>query len=382
VVAALSLGKIAVAGVIGVAQATADVSSTLQAGTRSAVITTVSGGLTIWSFERAVATGTSVTAALAAALGLGGGASGAGARQDVSVTTATTASVDGGNLEIAGALDVEAISEAHGSARSLAIASMVGLIGFAGAGSVATSTVAPAATASISSATVTASGVFLFGVVRASSKATADAYAFATILAVGASRAIATLAPAVEVSITESDVTATAGAIFLEGLLNAADDGNNTATDEDGVGVPNSALATATASVGAAGASGGGAHATATDSGIVAVFTSGGTLAAAGVVNLTAASYAAPLATTRAIDPALGVSIGSAIQTATANGSTRAVLGSGVSRSTAIDVTALATMAPRAEGGAFGGAVVGAFTPAGSTATLEPNADDDPSVQA
>ncbi|MEY2514639.1 MAG: large repetitive protein, partial [bacterium] len=389
-VVAATLGPLgAVGATIGVAQATADMSSSVQAGTRSAKVTTTGGGLEILATERAVANGTSSIAAVAAGFGLGGALSGAGARQDVNIATSTKAFVDGGALTIAGDVEIAATDGSHGSAHSLAVGAAIGLLSIAAATSVATSTVTPSVRASISSAaTVVAHGhVLLSSVATATSNATTDGYAFAVAGVVAASVARATLAPTVQTSITDS-VVESGGAIVLEGRLNALDNGDNAAADEHGVAAPNAALASATASSGAPGAAGGGAHATATDSGVVDVFASAGRLSAAGAVSLLAVSYAAPLATTRAIAAALGLSIGVSVQQATANGSTRAVLGASVmaagqtSGANAIDVTARATMAPHAEGGAFGGALAAAINAATSIAIVEPGAAGDPSVRA
>ena len=382
--AAAALGKAAVAAAIGVALATNEISSSVRAGTSAATVTSPAD-LTIDASGRAVATATSSTAAISAAFSfpISLAFSGAGARQDVTIATTTEASVAGGTLSIGGDLALAATDGSHAVALTRSLAVAVGLFSFAAGASVANTTVTPTVKAAISAAAtvLNAASVRLAAVATGTSKAETQGVAFGTVLAVAASIAAATLAPVVEASISDSSVTSD-GAITLEGRVNAAPDGTNAAVDADGVAAPNAAVASASASSGAVGAAGGGARATATDGGVVAVFADGGTLDAGGALSLLATSYAAPKATTTAIQAALGLVIGVALQTATALGSTRAQLGADSAEGDTVDVRALATMDALADGQAFGGAIGGAVNAVVSMATVEPNEAGDPSVLA
>ena len=237
----------------------------------------------------------------------------------------------------------------------------------------------PSVRAGFGSGTVIVGGpVTVLGDLLAYASAPANGIVVAGGAALAAVASVATVSPRVELVMDGGSVSGQT--ISFTGRLNVDGGGSPVRVGADAEPLP-TAHATAQAVGGAPGIGAGGAGATATDGGIVDVNPDGGTLSTAGAVTLRAMSYALPHATTRAIAPGVAASIGVAAQTAKANGTTRAVLGTNVSTSSSIDVQAIATMKAHAEGSAFGGSLGVAVDAAVSTATVgngESEDEDDP----
>ncbi len=264
--AAIGLGG---AASVSLSCADNEISNQVQAYATSAKVTTDAGNLTITATESATITSASTAASMAISSILSVASSGATA--DVTIKTITRAYADPVELDITGAVVIDAISTATGTAGSTGNASATGFISISGAVTEATVTVQPTTEARLGGYTgesetrkAQASGaisVIATQAATATATAAGGSEADGIGVAVGASTATALIdavndnTPTVKSSISGGKVVSTAGNITVKGVYNADTDSK----------VVNGSSAQATAYAAAGGMVGiGGANANAT----------------------------------------------------------------------------------------------------------------------
>lgn len=366
---AASVGVISGALAIGVAVAENEISNDVEAYVAASTVTTSSGALSITAAESATISSSAQAAAVA--ISNGPAFSGGGADVTGTITTTVKAYVAGSTVTLGGGLTLAADDTSRATAEVRTTSVAAGGLGFAAAGSTSSVTVSPTLSSTVSGSTIIAAGdVTLSAVSKAFGNATAEGNSFGTTFAAGGSVASSTLAPTVTTSITGGSVTSTGGGISLVSRFNAAEDGSSASTSA----VPLGGMATAEASAGSLLLGGGGGRATSTTAGSITA-SAGGTLSAATGITVLSVSYARPEAEGKGLAVGGLAGIGIALASATSRVATSAAVTGSVTKAANLSVQSIAVQAPNATTTAVSGGIV-AGNGSEATATVENQAAD------
>ncbi|MEZ0276275.1 MAG: beta strand repeat-containing protein, partial [Roseimicrobium sp.] len=185
---------------IGVAIGTSTIKNVVEAYVLNSTVTTTTGGLTITATETATVVTTSQAAAVAATYSISGlTLAGGGAEANSYITTTTRAYVDNSTLILDGDLNISATNTSSAKAEVRATSVAVGAIAIAVSGSVATAIVQPRveayATTNSTAPGINAKAIVITAQATPKAEAIAASLTVSTGLAVGVSKAIATVAP-------------------------------------------------------------------------------------------------------------------------------------------------------------------------------------------
>ncbi|MFM7035677.1 MAG: beta strand repeat-containing protein, partial [Planctomycetia bacterium] len=366
---AASVGAISGALAIGVALAENEISNDVEAFVSASTVTTSSGSLAITATESATISSSAQAAAVA--ISNGPAFSGGGADVTGTITTTVKAYVETSTVTLGGGLTISTADTSRATAEVRTTSVAAGGLGFAAAGSTSSVTVSPTLASTVSGSTIIAAGdVAVAAVSKAYGKALSEGNSFGTTFATGGSVATSTIAPSVTTSITGGSVTSTGGGISLVSRFNAADDGSNASTAQ----VPLGGIATAEASAGSLLLGGGGGRATSTTAGSIAA-SAGGSLSAATGISVLSVSYARPEAEGKGLAVGGLAGIGIALANATSRTTTSAAVTGSVTKAASLAVQSIAMQAPIATTTAVSGGIV-AGNGSEATATVENQAAD------
>ncbi len=352
---------------VGISLASHLIDNRIESYIEGSSVTTGNGTLAMTAIESVGATATaqaaSVSVSTVAAI------SGGGANATVAITTTTKAFVDDSSMTLGGGMVVGAQDISVGQAEVKTTSVAAGILGFAAAGSTASTDMRPTVTGSVSDSVVSATGSVA---ITADSKARGRSFtkgnAFGTAFAASGSHATSDLSPTVEAFVGGGSVTSTGGTISLMSLFNANADGSSAATAE----FPLGASSTAESSSGSILLGGGGGNATATTGGTISTYASG-VLSAMGAISLTALSHSAPDAVARGITIGGLAAIGVSLATATSNTATSTSLTGAVTSASDLVIDAYSYQGPSSESTAnSGGIVAGNGATATSTVLADP----------
>ena len=238
-----SFGVISGSVAIGVALADNTINNTIATFINGSTVKTTGGNVALQSLESASIISTSRAAAVSVSAGLGVALSGGGAKAQATVQGVTKSSIDKSNLDLAGGLNISAISASTAKATVDVTSVSIGLISAAASGSVANVTISPTVDTHIANSTVKAMGDI--GLQSQASIITAEALAngltASTGVSMGGSNATVYATPKITSTMDSSTVSSTSGSIALASRYNL---------DANGVGTGKSFSATAFAASG------------------------------------------------------------------------------------------------------------------------------------
>ena len=273
-----------------------------------------------------------------------------------------------------GAVGVYASDTSAGTTHVGAIAVSAG-IGFAAAGSTATTTVDPSVTAYVNGSTVSAGGEVSIAAAEDSyGDAQTDGISFGLFAGAG-STSTSTVTPTVKSYITGNSVATSANGIWVSALYNSTWNGASLASAATNTAPLGAAAQAAAAAGGLVGSSG--STSSAEEAPTVSAYASSTTLSAPGVISISAGSWTFPSANTSADTLGLLAAVGSTEADSTSDGHTNAYFSGFVVSSAAVAVNSAASADPTASASAAGGGIVSG-NGASATAKSKPDSANDP----
>ena len=386
VAAAVAGGAVAVAGSGAGVNVTNNVATQVEAYITSTTGQGVStgGAITLAASDTSTITATALAVSVSASVGLISGAVSLGvALADNTIVNLIKAYVSDSTVNAGGTLSMSAAEAAGVNAHTTAAAASFSAIALSGAGANDTSTVTPTVDASIDTSTVTASGaISLAATADLGASSFAGGQSYSSGISAAGSTGTTTLTPTVTTSISGNSVKSTGGGIALTSLYNANADGSEVAASAIPTTSPTTGVGASATSEASSGAlvAGSGATATATDSGIVKAFISGGNPKATGAITLLSVGYVAPSATTQGISGGV-LGIGSSQATATAQATSQAYVSGTVAGGASLSITAIDAESPASSATAFSGGIL-AGDGAQATSNVQADGSSDPAASA